>query len=193
MLDLMAADPKIATRWRFTVDQYEQMGRAGILTEDDRTELLDGEIYTMSPIGPRHAGVVDAITERLYAQALGRVTIRVQNPLRLPPRSEPQPDIVVARRRRDYYAAAHPSAKDTLLVIEVADTALATDRAIKLPIYARQGIVEVWIVDLTAEKVHIHSDPADGAYRVTRTLGPDDTLVPTAVADVRVPVSEILL
>jgi Uma2 family endonuclease len=187
----MAADPMVDLRRRFTVDEYELMGRAGVLG-DDRTELLDGEIVLMSPIGPRHASVVDTLTEALYSLALGRVAIRVQNPVRLIPRSEPQPDIVVARRRRDRYSSAHPTSEDTLLVVEVADSSLHTDRAIKLPIYAREGIVEVWIIDLTGGVVYVHTDPAHGAYRTIRTLRPGEMLVPTAVEDVELPVAEIL-
>ncbi len=189
----MAVDPTIDLRRRFTVEEYELMGRTGILGEDDRTELLDGEIVSMSPIGPRHASVVDIVAEQFFARALGRVTIRIQNPVRLPPGSEPQPDIVIARRRRDHYASGHPTAEDTHLVVEVADSSLATDRAIKLPIYARQAIPEVWIVDLAARRIHVHTDPVDGAYRTVRTLGPGDVLVPTALADVRIAVDDILL
>lgn len=97
----MVADPTFDIRRRFTVDEYEQMGRSGILAPDERTELLDGEIVAVSPIGPRHASVVELVTEAFYRLVLGRVSIRVQNPVRLPPRSEPEPDVVVARRRRD--------------------------------------------------------------------------------------------
>lgn len=168
------------------------MGRTGVLSGDDRTELLDGEIFVASPIGPRHAGVVDRITERFYEAALGRVSIRVQNPVRLLPRSEPRPDVVIARRRSDYYTSAHPTAEDTLLVIEVADSSLHTDRAVKLPIYAHQGIVEVWIIDLAGGAVHVHINPVDGAYRDVRTLRPGDPLAPTAIEDVELSVAEIL-
>lgn len=188
----MAADPMVDLRRRFTVEEYERMGEVGILDPGERVELLDGEIVAMSPIGPMHAGVVDGITELLYAAALGRVSIRVQNPVRLLPHSEPQPDVVVARRRRDGYRGAHPTAEDTLLVIEVAESSLHTDRAIKLPIYARQGIVELWIVDLAAGVVHVHTDPADDGYRTVRTARRGETLTPVAVADVVLPVDDVL-
>ncbi len=177
---------------RFTVEEYERMGEVGIIDPAERVELLDGEIVAMSPIGPQHAGVVDAIAEQLYGKLIGRVTIRVQNPLRLLPRSEPQPDITVARRRRDFYRGAHPTAEDILLVIEVADTSLHTDQFVKLPIYARQGIVEVWIIDLPAEVMHVHTDPVDGDYREVRTVARGGSLSPVEIPDLRLTVDEIL-
>jgi Uma2 family endonuclease len=188
----MVADPTADLRRRFTVEEYERMGQVGILGEDDRVELLDGEIVAMPPIGPKHASVVDVLTEQLYARLLGRVAIRVQNPVRLLPRSEPEPDVVVARRRRDAYRSSHPTAEDVLLVVEVADSSLVTDRAVKLPIYARQGIAEVWIVDLAADVVHVHRDPDDGAYRDTTTARAGDVLTLALLPDVALPVADLL-
>jgi len=186
----MAADPTIAPHWRFTVDEYELMGKVGILAEDDRTELLDGEIYGISPIGPKHAKFVRRITRQLYRVA-GDMSIHVQDPIRLDPRSEPQPDLVVARPRRDEYESGHPTAQDILLVIEVADSTLALDRGVKIPIYAEQNINEVWIVDVKAEVVHVHTEPKGKSYRTVRSLGIGDVLVPTAVENVRIPVADL--
>ncbi len=177
---------------RFSVEEYERMGEVGIIDPAERVELLDGEIVAMSPIGPRHAGVVDAIAEQLYGKLLGRVTIRVQNPLRLLPRSEPQPDITIARRRRDFYRGAHPTADDILLVIEVADTSLRADQLVKLPIYARKSIIEVWIIDLSADVVYVHTDPVDGDYREVRTLTRGGSLSPVEIPDLQLMVDEIL-
>lgn len=188
----MAADPMVDLRWRFTVEDYERMGEVGIFDPADRVELLDGEIVVMSPIGPKHAGVVNRIAAYLFRRLDGRATVIVQNPLRLLPSSEPQPDLVVARFRRDFYQGAHPTADDVQLVIEVADSSLRTDRAIKLPIYARQGIVEVWIVDLAADVVHLHTDPIDGAYREVRTVRAGETLTPRVVSDLKLTTDEIL-
>ena len=186
----MAADPTIDSRWRFTVDEYELIGRAGVLGEA-RTELLDGEIIALSPIGARHASVVERITRRLYRTTGEDVSIRVQSPIRLLPRSEPEPDIVVSRARRDFYASAHPTAEDVLLVIEVSDSTLALDRGVKLPIYAEQGIAEVWIVEVKAEVVHVHTDPVGRGYRTVRSLGIGELLVPTAVDNIRIPVADV--
>lgn len=179
-------------RRRFTVEEYEHMGRVGVFAPGERVELLDGEIVAMSPIGPKHASAVDILAEELILCLARRAAVRVQNPVRLPPRSEPGPDIVVARRRRDRYSSAHPTAEDTLLVIEVADSSLHTDRAVKLPIYARQGIVEVWIVDLTADVVHVHADPVDGTYRDVRTVGRGGTLTPRELPDATIDVDTVL-
>jgi Uma2 family endonuclease len=187
----MAADPMVDLRRRFTVDEYELMGRVGALA-DDRTELLGGEIIAMSPIGPRHASVVERITRRLYRATGDDVSIRVQNPVRLIPDSEPEPDIVVATGRRDYYASAHPAAEDILLVIEVADTSPALDQVVKLPIYADHYVVEAWVVDVKAGVVHVHTDPNGDEYRTVHTLGRSDELVPTAVKGVRIAVSDIV-
>lgn len=187
----MAADPTIAPRKRFNVDEYELLGRVGILVEDERWELLDGEIVAMSPIGPKHASVVRRITRQFHRLA-GDVSISVQDPIRLLPRSEPQPDVSVCRPRGDDYASAHPTAEDLLLVIEVADATLAFDRGVKIPIYAEQGTVEVWLVDLKAEVVHVHTDPVGRGYRTVRTLRIGDVLVPTAIENVRIRVADIL-
>ncbi len=187
----MAADPTIAPLKRFTVDEYELLGKVGILAEDERWELLDGEIFAMSPIGPMHAGIVDRIMQLLVLATRGEYQVRVQNPMRLLPRSEPQPDILVAARRLDFYASAHPAAEDSRLIIEVADSTLAFDRGVKVPIYALAGVVEVWIVDAKAEVVHVHTDPEGRGYRTVRTLGIGEVLVPTAVDDVRIPVADI--
>ena len=188
----MAADPMVDRRRRFSVEEYERMGEVGIFDPADRMELLDGEIVLMSPIGPKHAGVVNRISTFLIQRISDRFTVIVQNPVRLPPRSEPQPDVMVARYRRDFYESAHPTAEDLALVIEVSDTSLRTDRTIKLPIYARQGVVEVWIVDLAARVVHVHTDPSGDQYRTVRTLAGDQPLEPTAVADLTLTVADIL-
>jgi Uma2 family endonuclease len=121
MLNGMSAHSAIELpRWRFTVEDYERMGRAGILGEDDRVELLQGEIVAMARIGRVHAGVVDRLYHMLVRRLAGRASVRGQNPLRLAPHSEPQPDLVVVRSRHDYYQLAHPVPDDVLLVIEVA-------------------------------------------------------------------------
>lgn len=187
----MAADPMVDLRRRFTVEEFERMGEVGLFGPDERVELLEGEIVAMSPIGPKHASAVDVIAEEFVLRLARRAAVRVQNPVRLLPLSEPQPDIVIARRRRDAYRSGHPTAEDVLLMIEVADSSLWADRSVKLPIYARKGIVEVWIVDLDAEVAHLHADLVDGSYRVARTLGRGEVLTPTALPDVELAVDAI--
>ena len=168
------------------------MGRVGILAEDDRVELLDGEIVAMSPVGPKHASTVNRLNELLVRTLAGLATVVVQNPLRLLPRSEPQPDVILARPRRDFYAGAHPTAEDVFLVIEVADSTLRKDRMVKVPIYARQGVVEVWLVDLAARAVTVYADPVDGGYRDVPTVHGEEPLSPQALPRLRLIVSDIL-
>jgi Uma2 family endonuclease len=189
----MSAHPDTELRrWRFTVDQYEQMGRTGVFGEDDRVELLDGEIVSMPGIGPSHASVVDRLN-RLFVQRLGdRAIVRVQNPIRLPPHSEPQPDLTVVAWRDDFYATRHPGPDDIQLVIEVCDSSLAIDRGIKLPIYARAGLQQVWLVDVTQRVVLAHRDPIDGAYADTSVLRANTTITTGAPLDQELYVSSIL-
>lgn len=168
------------------------MGQVGIFDEDDRVELLDGEIVAMAPIGPKHASIVNRVNQLLVQNLTGLATVIVQNPLRLLPRSEPEPDFIVARARRDFYAAAHPTAEDVFLVIEVADSTLRKDRTVKLPIYARQGVVEVWLVDVAARTVSVYTDPVDGAYSNVRTARADEPITPQSLPELSVTVREIL-
>ncbi|MGH8934405.1 MAG: Uma2 family endonuclease [Egibacteraceae bacterium] len=187
----MSAEPTPELRWRFTVDEYERMGQVGIFGEDDRVELLDGEIVNMTPIGPLHAGTVNYLAELLFRRPAGRAIVIVQNPLRLAPYSEPQPDIVVARRRDDYYRLGHPTAGDILLAIEVSDSSLRTDRKIKVPLYAYAGVPELWLADLAGRAVTVHTEPRNGAYAQVRTAHPGESLTPCMIPDLTVAVSEI--
>ena len=129
------------------------MAEAGLLAEDDRVEFVEGEIAEMAPIGSRPAACVDRLN-RLFSQRVReRATGRVQNPIRFGEHSEPQPDLALLQPREDFYAAAHPGPGDTLLVVEVAETTADADRVIKLPLYARAGIAEVWLVGLAADDI----------------------------------------
>src|SRR5579863_1275514 len=147
-------------RRRFTVDEYYKMAEAGILTADDRVELIDGEILEMSPIGPRHAGAVRTLTRLFFSQVDGDAVVGVQDPIHLDEFDEPQPDLSLLRPRADAYRQAHPRASDIFLLIEVADASLLKDRQIKIPRYARNGILEVWLVDLTQGVIVIYRDPS---------------------------------
>ena len=149
----------------WTIEEYELMIERGILDEDDRVELIRGEIVEMTPIGVRHAACVIRI-EELFHTTLGRsVIVSVQNPIRLPNDSEPQPDIVLLKRRSDFYANQRPGADAILLLIEVADTTLSSDRDVKMPIYAEAGIPEAWIVNLDEDVVEVYADPVSGLYQ----------------------------
>lgn len=173
------------TRRLFTVDEYYQMARAGILTEDDRVELLEGEIVQMTPIGSRHAACVDRLTELFSRHIAERAIVRVQSPVRLSERSEPQPDLTLLRRRSDFYAGHHPGPEDVLLLVEVAETSAEPDRGIKLPLYARAGISEVWLVDLGAGAIEVYRRPSREGYQETFTVRRGDPVSPATFPDVR--------
>jgi Uma2 family endonuclease len=156
----------ILQRHRLNVDEYHRMGRAGILPEDSRVELINGEIIDMAPIGSRHAGSVSQLNALLERATGDAAIVWVQNPIALSDHTEPQPDLALLRPREDFYKTAHPGPGDVLLVIEVADTTLAYDRDIKLPLYARASIPEAWLVDLAARTLtRCHEAGPDGYHR----------------------------
>jgi Uma2 family endonuclease len=175
---------------RFTAEEYQEMGRAGILTEDDRVELIEGEIVQMSPIGSRHAACVDRLTGLLARGAGDRAIVRVQNPIRIGKDSEPQPDLTLLRPRSDFYAAGHPTPKDVLLLIEVVASSEDYDRDVKLPVYARAGIAEVWLVDLEHNRIEVFRKPGRGGYGDVTTAGAK--LSPKALPDLTLAVADIL-
>jgi Uma2 family endonuclease len=181
------------TRRRFTIEEYHRMGEAGILGEDERLELIAGHIVVREPIGSRHAGTVDHLN-RLWTLRLGeRVIVRVQNPVVLPNEaSELQPDVMLLAPRPDFYTESHPTPPDVLLLIEVADTSLLLDRRVKMPLYARGGIREAWLCDLTTGRVDIHRDVTSGRYASVRTLSSAQRLPAVAFPDVSLTVAELL-
>lgn len=154
----------------FTSEELAQMTSSGLFAEDDRVELLGGEIFEMSPVGPRHAACVRRLTNLLARQLGGSAVVDAQNPLRLNELSQPQPDLAVLRPRDDFYADAHPGPEDVLLLVEVADTSLAYDRDVKIPLYARCGVPEVWLVDLESRAVEVYRDPGAAGYRGVERL-----------------------
>src|SRR5581483_8823648 len=180
------------TRHRWTVDEYYRMAELGILEPDARVELLDGEVVDMPPIGPEHAASVDDLGDLLVGRINERAIVRRQNPIRLGTSSEPEPDIVVVQRRADRYRSGHPTARDVLLVIEVSDSTLATDREVKGPLYAQAGIAEYWIVNLVDGQVEVHRDPTPNGYQTTRVLRRGDTIQPLAFPEVTIVVADIL-
>jgi Uma2 family endonuclease len=167
------------------------MGEAGVFSPDARVELVGGEIVEMPPIGERHAAAVDVAGE-LSREQLGRsVIIRVQNPIQLDDYSEPQPDISILKRRDDFYRHGHPRPEDVLLVIEMSESTLEYDRRVKVPLYARAGIPEVWIVNLIEERVETFTDPSGGAYQTTAAFSRDEEVQSHSLAALRLGVSEI--
>jgi len=179
-------------RHRFSVEDYHRMAEAGILGEDDRVELIEGEVIAMSPIGSRHASCVDRHIALLNRRIGDRAILRVQGPIRLDDCSEPEPDLVLLRTREDFYSPGHPRPDDVHLLIEVMDTTAAFDRGIKVALYARAGISEVWLVDLNQERVEVHRRPEAGAYSELQSRGRGDSVSAEAFPDVVLPVDAIL-
>jgi Uma2 family endonuclease len=184
--------PAEVKRHRFDVEEYHRMLEAGVLSEDDRVELIGGEIVDMTPIGRPHLSCVVALTHLLVMAAGGRYYVSVQNPIRLGPSDEPQPDISLIGTRPEPDAEGPPGSDEVLLVIEVADTSLAYDSDVKLPLYARAGIPEAWIVDLRGRKVEVYADPTSGGYRIFRVARPSEQLGSEAVEGLSLSVDEVL-
>jgi len=179
-------------RYRFTVDQYHRMGKAGIFHPDCRVELINGEIFEMSPIDPWHAGIVNWLAHQFITGLRGRAIVPVQNPTTVDRRSEPQPDLMLVARREDFYRTAHPTPEDALLVVEVANTSLGHDRRRKLPLYARTGVPEVWIVNRRADAVDVFREPSSDGYRDRFRRGRGEHVAPSAFPDLRLSVDELL-
>ncbi|MGI9113425.1 MAG: Uma2 family endonuclease [Chthoniobacterales bacterium] len=150
--------------YRFTVDEFDKLGEAGIFDEDDRVELLDGEIIVMSPIGSQHAGTVMRMLSAFQDQLGKRAVLDPQNPTVLDEFSEAQPDLMVLRPREDFYTTRHPVSNDILLLVEVSDTTLAYDSGPKLQKYAQCEISEVWIVNVTARQIEQFRAPVGKQY-----------------------------
>src|SRR3989442_14089199 len=141
----------------FNVDEFYRMAEVGLLSEDDRVELIEGEIIEMSPIGSTHGGTVNRFSA-FFNRKLGDITIvSVQKPVRIDDFSEPQPDIALLKPRKDFYSKSHPTPGDVLVIIVVADTSLECDRHVKLPLYARAGIPEAWLMVLRNDTIEVYS------------------------------------
>src|SRR5262245_44778735 len=181
-----------ATKKLFTVDEYYKMADAGILTPEDRVELIDGEIIEMILIGNRHLGCVNGANAAFFAAFRGKAVVSVQNPLRLNNYTEPEPDVVLLKPRQDAYRRKCPVAEDALLVLEVADTTLVYDRNVKVPRYAAAGIPEVWIEDLENDVLLVFRNPAGNIYATGLTLKREDTLAVQAFPDVIFKIDELL-
>ena len=180
------------TRRRLDVGSYYKMAEAGILAADDRVELIDGEIFDMVPIGSAHAGKTDRLN-RLFARAAadGLAHVSVQRPLRLDALNEPQPDVMLLKPRADDYQDRHPGAADVLLLVEVSETSLTYDRGTKLPLYAKFGVPEVWIVDLRGAAIEVYRGPAGDAYVLKERLT-SGSVTPVLVPAVTIDVAALL-
>jgi Uma2 family endonuclease len=176
--------------FRLAVDAYHRMIDAGIFNEDDRVELIDGELRAMPPINPDHAGKNNRLNRLLTLRAGADALVAVQNPLTLSPRSEPEPDLMLLRARGDFYEGANPTPADTLLVIEISDTSLRYDREVKVPLYAAHGVPEVWLIDLRHRRLELFRDPGPDGYRQILRPDPSQVVAPLLLPHLELRVQE---
>ncbi len=189
MLQSIAPPP---TKRRFTVAEYYRMADAGILADGERVELIDGEIIQMSPIGDRHGGCVRRGNWFLQRAVGDSAMVSVQSPVRLDTRSEPEPDIALLRWRDDFYSSGHPTPADVLLLVEIADSSRAYDRQIKVPLYARFGIPEVWLAELGPDTVTAYRDPTPDGYRTIQVARRGQRLPIPGFPGLEIAVSDLL-
>lgn len=175
----------------FNAQEFRSMIEAGVFREDDRVELVDGEIVEMAPIGNRHATCVRKLN-LILRKVGGRALVDVQNPLGVSEENDFYPDVVLLRPRGDGYAGAIPNANDALLVIEVADSSLEFDRTIKVSRYAAAGVVELWIIDLKGSRIWVHRKPLEGDYGEVFEVRPGEMLKPPGMPDVEISVADLL-
>jgi Uma2 family endonuclease len=180
------------SRRRFTADEYQQMGRAGILREDDRVELIDGEVVSKMTIGPRHNAATNRITRLFVTLAGDAAIVQVQGSVRLDFYTEPEPDVVLLRPRADFYESALPGPSDILLVVEVAQASIDYDRGVKAALYARLGVAEYWLVDLNDNVVTRYAEPADGRYRSVAPFGAGAPFAPHLLPALSVSIDQLL-
>lgn len=182
------------TRKRFTLAEYHYLAELGFFSEDDRVELIRGEIMEMAAKCTPHSVCNSLLLGELYTLVGKRGNVRGQEPITLPPNSEP--DVVVARRQSDHYLSAHPSPKDILLVIEVADSSLQYDQQTKLALYAEAGISDYWLFNLIENHLEVYSEPVqdvqgNSSYRLRRIILPDEVVALPCLPDLSLNLSSV--
>ncbi len=187
IVDMLAAKKR-----GFSAEDYQLLGRVGILHEDDRVELIEGEVVLMSPIGSKHAACVSILSYLFIDRVEGRAIASTQNPIRLGDDSEPQPDIALLRPRDDFYAEAHPTPDDILLLVEVADSSLERDRKKSMDLYAKHGIPEVWIENLSDDCVERFRNPTESGYSDVRIFSRGERISPALLPGVELEVDGML-
>ena len=181
------------TRHKLSVEDFERLGAAGILAEDARIELIEGDLIDMPPIGTGHMSVTNRLNRMLVLRAGDDAIVSVAHPMRLPPWSMPQPDFMLLRPRADDYCTAHPGPGDVLLAIEVADSSLRYDLVTKARVYASHGVAEYWVVEVAARHVHVFRAPVerDGTFGSATMLEPPFALSPLALPGLSIGSDEI--
>ncbi len=185
----MSAVPK---KHLFSVTDWHGMVDHGLVLPETRAELIEGEIIDMASIGSRHAGRVNWLNHCFAPKVVETAVVSVQNPLQLGDFSEPQPDVLILRPDSDFYSNQHPTPPDVLLLIEVSDTSLKHDRTVKVPLYARFGIVEVWLVNLVENCIEVYLNPQPDGYAETVIKSPGEVIVPSQFPNLTVAVTDVL-
>lgn len=187
----MSAVLEYPQRHAISAEEYLRMGEAGVFAPEARLELIEGEIVEMAPIGSPHASTVRLLNRLFVRQAGDLAIVSVQSPLVVGERSVPQPDLALLKPRADNYFRSHPAAADVLLVVEVSDTTLRFDLSTKIPLYARAGIAETWVVDLEKRAVRVFRDPDANGYRTSFTVSGDQKVSSSALPEVALTASEL--
>jgi Uma2 family endonuclease len=182
----MSAALEYPRRHSVSVEEYMRMGEAGVFAPDARLELIEGEIIEMAPIGVPHASIVGTLTRLFVRQAGDAAFVWVQNPVIVGKRSMPQPDLAILKAREDDYSTRHPAVDDVLLAVEVSDSTLAFDVGTKVPLYARCGVAEVWIVDVNGASIIVHRKPGVRGYASTFTASGEERIECMAMSQVNV-------
>jgi Uma2 family endonuclease len=182
---------KLLRKRLFTSEEYHRLTQVGILSEEDRVELIEGEIIEMSPIGSRHAACVKRLNRLFSLQVGQRALVSVQDPIYLDQRSEPQPDLALLQPRLDFYIQAHPQPQEVLLVVEVAETSVEVDRQVKVPLYARSSIPEVWLVDLVTECIEVYLKPLAQSYETVQRFQRGQYLSIQVFPDLEIAVNDV--
>jgi Uma2 family endonuclease len=176
----------------FTVKEYHLMADAGVFANGERVELIRGEIIKMASIGRRHAACVNRCNDVFTYKLSGKILVSIQNPLALDNTSQPEPDVMLLKRKADFYESGHPQPTDVLLLIEVAYSTIDSDRQSKIPVYAEDGITEVWLVDINSECIEVYRYPTEQGYQDIQKFYRGQNLSILAFPDINVPVDEIL-
>jgi len=192
LLDGSVFDRSDGTLHRFSVKDYYRMAESGVIPPGARVELLDGKVIDMSPIGPLHGGLVKGLIRVFTRFPQGRWLLAAQDPVHLEDHSEPQPDLMLLKPSADDYRSRHPKPEDVFLLIEVSDSTLETDQEVKLPVYGRAGITEVWIVNLDQSTLEVYREPQFDGYGSTQFLHAGDRVAPAQFPDAVIEVSELL-
>ena len=174
------------------VNEWHKMGEANIYPSDSRLELIEGEIFEMSPIGSNHASHLKRINKLFTRLIPENLFPSVQDPLQLGDLSEPEPDFMLLKPSEDSYASRHPVAEDVLLLIEIADSSLNFDQNQKLRLYAMHNIPEYWLLNLIDNCLEVYRKPKGEVFAEKTTLYQGDNITLSQLPDITIQVSEIL-